>query len=77
MKQLTRTITERPVTYTCEWCSQERTETRYPGPKPRYCPECKTEAQNALAAGRMRRMRERQEETSHAAKRLRGRPRKS
>ncbi len=47
----------RPVTYRCEWCGQERTEARAPGPPPRYCPECKHEAQNALAAGRMRRRR--------------------
>ena len=47
----------REVTYICEWCSQKRTELRPPGPLPRYCPEHKHEAQNALAGGRMRRMR--------------------
>ena len=76
MKQHTRTIKERPITYTCEWCSAERTEMRYPGPKPRYCPECKTEAQNALAAGRMRRMRERQDTASLTLRKPRGRPHK-
>ncbi len=50
----------REVTYRCEWCSMLRTELRPPGPLPRYCSAtCKREAQNALASGRMRRMRER------------------
>ena len=77
MKQHTRTIKERPVTYTCEWCNTERTDMRYPSPTPRYCPECKAEAQTALAAGRMRRMRERQAEANLAPRRPRGRPRGS
>jgi len=54
-----RTLTARAVTYRCEWCSQERTELRYPGPSPRYCPGCKLQAQNSMAARRMRAMRER------------------
>jgi hypothetical protein len=54
----TRTLRTRPVTYRCEWCSTDHTEERYPGPKPRYCSEvCKQEAQNTLAAARMRRKR--------------------
>ncbi len=57
MKEQKRTIAERPVSYTCERCGQERTEMRYPGPTPKYCPECKGDAQKALAAARMRRMR--------------------
>ena len=52
-----RTITPRPVTFRCEWCGEESTELRYPGPVPRYHAGCKHEAQNALAAGRVRRMR--------------------
>ncbi len=53
-----RTIRSRPVTYRCEWCGEEKTEERYPGPAPKYCSEaCKHEAQNALAAARMRKRR--------------------
>ncbi len=47
----------RPVTFTCEWCSEEKTEDRPPGPVPRYCAECKAEAQRALNRGRVRRHR--------------------
>jgi hypothetical protein len=54
----TRTIKERPVTFRCEWCSNEGTEMRLPGPAPRYHTECKQEAQNSLAKNRMKRMRE-------------------
>jgi hypothetical protein len=54
----TRTIKERPVTFRCEWCSTMGTEMRLPGPPPRYHAECKQEAQNAIAKGRMKRMRE-------------------
>ncbi len=54
----TRTIEAREVTYRCEWCGEEKTEDHYPGPTPRYCSDqCKREAQNALAAARMRRRR--------------------
>jgi hypothetical protein len=71
----------RPITYRCEWCSILRTELRALGPTPRYCsPECKHEAQNALAAGRVRRMRQRQTEANpipHWQRRPVGRPRKS
>lgn len=56
----TRTISTRPVIYRCDWCGEEQTEERYPGPTPRYCSAaCKREAQNTLAAARMRRHRER------------------
>jgi len=37
----------RPVTFTCEWCSEEKAEDRVPGPVPRYCAGCKAEAQRA------------------------------
>jgi hypothetical protein len=44
----------------CEWCSQDFTVEQPGRGRPSlYCSEaCKREAQNALAAGRMRRMRE-------------------
>ncbi len=55
-----RTMTQREISYRCEWCSHERTEVRYPGPLPRYCcPDCKDLAQNSIAAQRMKAMRER------------------
>ncbi len=55
-----RTITTRAVTFRCEWCGEEHTQQRYPGPRPRYCSDqCKKDAQNALAAARMRRHRDR------------------
>ncbi len=58
----------------CEWCSQDYTvEPRGPGQPSRYCsPECKQAAQNALAAGRMRRMREARRDPFYRPKR--GRP---
>ena len=55
-----RTRKPRPVTFTCEWCGEEKTEDRPPGPVPRYCAGCKAEAQRALYRGRVRRHRERQ-----------------
>ncbi len=61
-KTTQRTIKQRPITFRCEWCGEEHTQLRYPGPTPRYCSEaCKREAQNALAAARMRRRRGRQQ----------------
>ena len=46
----------------CEWCSREYEGIRSgPGRPSPYCSDdCRREAQNALAKGRMRRMRERQ-----------------
>ena len=48
----------------CEWCSEAYTVIRTgPGRPPLYCSAtCKAAAQKALAAGRMKRMRERQAE---------------
>jgi hypothetical protein len=51
--------TQRPVTYRCEWCGQESTELRYPGPPPHYHAACKTPAQNSIARNRMQAWRER------------------
>ncbi len=63
----TRTLKQREVTYTCQfpYCGQTVTEYRYPGPTPRYCPECKQkqerwrrEDDRDAAAARMRRLRD-------------------
>ena len=39
----TRTLTQREITYTCQFpcCGRSITEVRYPGPTPRYCPDCR------------------------------------
>ena len=59
-----RTLTRRDVTFRCEWCGEEHTQRRYPGPPPRYCSDaCKKDAQNTLAAARMRRHRAQQGST--------------
>ncbi len=61
-KTHTRTLSKRDVTFRCEWCGEEHTQRRYPGPPPRYCSDaCKKEAQNTLAATRMRRHRAQQQ----------------
>ena len=58
----------------CEWCSQDFTvEQTGRGRSPPYCSaEGKKAAQNALAAGRMRRMREARRDPFYRPKR--GRP---
>jgi len=62
-----RTLTQREVTYTCAfpYCGRTITELRYPGPTPRYCPDCKQTWERLrraddrdAAAARMRRLRE-------------------
>ncbi len=60
-----RTLTARPVTYTCVRCGQAETTERYPGPTPRYCMACKAlqetehaQADRERARERMRRLRE-------------------
>ena len=67
---------ERPVTYTCEWCGEEGTEMRPPGPKPRYHPQCYAEAHRGMNARRMREYRKRKEAANPQTKRPVGRPRK-
>ena len=60
MNESTRTLRHaRPVTYTCQWCTREHTELRYPSPAPRYCPTCKPHARHARVAEWERRRRER------------------
>ena len=62
----------------CEWCSQPFTVTRSGrGRPPPYCSNvCKHEAQNALAKGRMARMRARKAEEQPPVPRARGRQNK-
>ncbi len=57
----TRSITPRPVTFRCEWCSELVTEQHYPGPTPRYCNNgiCYPEAQKSLNRQRVKAYRER------------------
>jgi hypothetical protein len=63
----TRRLTQRAVTYTCQfpYCGHTVTELRYPGPTPRYCPACKQQQERwrreddrDAAAARMRRLRD-------------------
>ena len=70
----TRTLQARLVGFRCEWCSAEREVWQYPGPPPRYCAECRPEAQQALNAARQREKRER-ERSPYAWRRPVGRPR--
>ena len=74
----TRTVTARTVSFRCEWCSRERTVLQYSGPLPRYCPECKHDAQNSLARTLMRRRRQQERDNNPfgIGKRPVGRPRK-
>jgi hypothetical protein len=65
-----------PRSFRCEWCSEDVTELRGPGPLPRYCIGCKADAQRALTAGRVRRYRERQP-GAPLVPRPRGRPKGS
>lgn len=63
----TRILTQREVTYTCQfpYCGRTVTDLRYPGPTPRYCPDCKQQWEQwrraedrDAAAERMRRLRD-------------------
>jgi len=70
----TRIVQARLVEWRCEWCSQERTTWQYPGPPPRYCPECKEEAQQAMNTARQREKRQRQLEANPWGRARPGRP---
>ena len=59
INQAARTITTRPVTFTCQRCGQEETRDQFPGPTPRYCTPCAPLAQAERNAARQRRHRER------------------
>ncbi|EFH80316.1 hypothetical protein [Ktedonobacter racemifer] len=43
-----RQVAAREVSFTCQRCGTQKTEMRYPGPLPRYCPSCR-EARRAEA----------------------------
>ncbi len=55
----TRTIHERPITFRCQECGDVVTESRRPGPTPRYCNPCWPSVQTARNAARVRQHRER------------------
>jgi len=61
----TRTVRERPVTFTCRECGETVTESRRPGPTPRYCNPCWPSVQAARSAERVRRYRERRAARTH------------
>jgi hypothetical protein len=62
IEDYTRTITTRPLTFTCRWCQRTVTQQRFPGPRPVYCSEeCKTEARREQTRERVRRYRARQQ----------------
>ena len=55
-----RTITTRPVTFTCAHCTRTVTQQRFPGPLPRYCGAwCRRQAQRAQTRERVRQHRDR------------------
>lgn len=61
----TRTITQRPVPYTCQQCGREDVHMQYPGARRWYCDSCrevvaldKADKDRERAAERMRRLRE-------------------
>lgn len=58
IEDYSRTITTRPLTFTCRWCQRTVTQQRFPGPLPAYCSEeCKMEAQREQTRERVRRYR--------------------
>jgi hypothetical protein len=61
IEDYTRTITTRPLTFTCRWCRRTVTQQRFPGPLPAYCSEeCTAEAKREQTRERVRRYRARQ-----------------
>jgi hypothetical protein len=62
IEDYTRTISTRPLTFTCRWCQRTVTQQRFPGPQPAYCSEdCRREAQREQTRERVRRYRARQQ----------------
>lgn len=55
----TRIVRERPVTFTCQECGELVTESRRPGPVPKFCNPCWPAVQAAKSAERVRRFRDR------------------
>lgn len=63
-----RTITTRPVTFTCAHCARTVTQQRFPGPRPRYCDAwCRRQAQRAQTRERVRQHRARARTTQDPA----------
>jgi hypothetical protein len=58
--EYTRTITSRPVAFTCRRCGKESTREQFPGPKPKYCLICLPTIEAERNAERQRRHRGRQ-----------------
>ncbi len=78
VRSYTRTVHARLVSFRCEWCSQERQVWQYPGAAPRYCEECRGEAQQAMNSARQREKRERERQANpYTYRRPVGRPRKN
>lgn len=57
--EYTRTITSRPVEFTCQRCGKTTTREQFPGPTPKYCLLCLPEVERERNAARQRRHRER------------------
>jgi hypothetical protein len=57
--EYTRTITSRPVRFTCQRCGRESEREQFPGPKPKYCLICLPTVEAERNATRQRRHRER------------------
>jgi len=56
----TRTVSERPITLTCQRCRRVVTMMAWPGVTPSYCSDaCRQEATRELGAARMRRLNQR------------------
>jgi hypothetical protein len=61
--QVTVTRTARNVSFTCQVCGKETTQSRMPGPRPRYCSDtCKETGERAKTRDRVARLRERQKQ---------------
>jgi hypothetical protein len=62
--EYTRTITSRPVAFTCQRCGKEATREQFPGPKPKYCLLCLPMVEADRNAERQRRYRDRRRNAS-------------
>lgn len=62
-RSYTRTITSRPVEFTCQRCGKDSSREQFPGKRPKYCPVCQPTIEAEQNAARQRRYRERQQVT--------------
>lgn len=60
--EYTRTITSKPVAFTCQRCGKESRREQFPGRKPKYCLLCLPEVEAEQNAARQKRHRERGKE---------------